>query len=291
MFGEINSFLDFCARVKKWFSNNKTPTSEDNPAQRFLRLFEAHGIHRNQIPRYFGQRLSLVDVQDDKSLLKKLDQKMIEDAAELFAVNREWLECASTDVYIAHDFYKRPKKFLAFVEGLISKGSSLEGVVYTSATEGSPHHEDTFILLEEGLTTAEGQELTRYHICNNWFFNYGKSRAYLIACVAAAWKQDIYLVGRKVPHELIAKYAEGQSLLGEDVRDHSPGQPWYPEDMALDPNKLLTGFREDHNKVAALETLIRIQNDDERFSLDEMESVYRGVPFSEKLKSLTEKEE
>ena len=291
VFGEINSFLDLCERVKRWFGKNKRPAINDNPAKRFFELFEAHGIHRNQIPRYVSQKLSLTDVQDEKSLLKKLDQKMIDDAADLFAVNREWLECASPDIYIAHDFYKRPKKFLAFIEEVLSKGSDLQGIIYTSATEESPQREDTFILLEEDFSIGEGQVLSRYHICNNWHFNYGKSRAYLTACVAAAWKKDVFLHGRKVPHEFIAKYAEGQSLLSEDIRDHSPGQHWHPEDMALDPDKFLAGFREGHNKISALETIIRVQSDDEQFTLNEMYSVLRGVPFSEKLKSLEQSAE
>jgi hypothetical protein len=286
MFGEINSFLDLCERVKKRFGGNKLPIVDDNPAERFLRVFEAHGIYRNQIPRYFGSRLSLIDVQDDKSLLKVLDQKMIDDVSELFAVNREWLECASSDVYRPHDFYKRPKKFLAFLDGLLSKGTDLEGFVYTSATESSAHRSDTFILLEETFSIHGNQTLTRYHICNNWDFTYGKSRAYLIACVAAAWRKSVYLHGRQVPHEFIAKYAQGQNLLGEDIRDHAPGRHWHPEDMALDPDKLIADLPSRHDKSLALETLIKIQSSDDQFKLDGMDSVLRGIPFSEKLKSV-----
>lgn len=286
VFGEINSFIEFCERVKKWFGANESPVADSNPAERFLRVFDAHGIHRNQIPRYVGDRLSLVDVQDDRSLLKVIDQKMIDDAAELFAVNPEWLECASSNVYIPHDFYKQPRKFLAFIDGLLSKGSDLSGFVYTSASENTEHRSDTFILLEETFSIGEKQAITRYHICNNWYFNYGKSRAYLIACVAAAWRKDVYLLGRKVPHEFIAKYEEGQSLLGEDIRDHAPGRHWYPEDMAIDADKFLADLPENHDRLLAIETLIKVQSSDERFKLDEMESVLRGVTFGGKLKSL-----
>jgi len=290
VFGEINSFLDFCARVKSWFGRNRPQVVDENPAERFIRLFDAHGINRNQIPRYFGQRLSLADVQSSESLLNVLDQNMIDHAAELFSVNPAWLECASPEVYVAHDFYKQPSKFLALLENLRSKGSDIQGMVYTSATQGSPHRPDTFILLEESFNTGGNEFLTRYHICNNWHFNYGKSRAYLIACVAAAWNQEIYVHGRKVDHEFISKYEEGQNLLGENIRNHSPGQHWHPEDLALDPEKFLDGFDSGYNRATALETLIKIQNRDSRFSLDNMTSVHRGVPFTEKLKLLVASE-
>jgi hypothetical protein len=286
VFGEINSFIEFCERAKKWFGANKSPVVVVNPAERFLRLFEAHGIHRNQIPRYVGRRLSLVDVQDDESLLKVLDQKIIDDTAELFGVNREWLECASLDIYTPHDFYKRPEEFLIFLDGLLSRRSDLKGFVYTSATESSVQRSDTFILLEETVSIDEGQTITRYHICNNWNFNYGKSRGYLIACVAAAWRKDVCLHGRRVPHEFVSRYKHGQNLLGEDIRGHAPGRHWYPEDMALDPDKFIAGLQSRHDESVALETLIQIQSSDNRFTLDGTVSVLRGVPFSEKLKSI-----
>jgi hypothetical protein len=284
VFGEINDFIEFYKHVKKWLSPNKSPVVNDNPAKRFLQLFEAHGIHRNQIPRHVGRPLSLVDVQDDKSLLKVLDQKMIDDTAELFGVNREWLECASSDIYTPHDFYKRPEEFLIFLDGILSKCSDLKGFVYTSATESSVNRSDTFVLLEETFSNAENQTIERYHICNNWNFNYGKSRAYLIACVAAAWRKNVCLLGRKVPHEFISKYKHGQNLLSEDIRDHAPGRHWYPEDMALDPDKFIVGLQSRHDQSVALETLIKIQNSDNRFTLDGEVSVLRGIPFSEKLK-------
>ena len=49
----------------------KTPI-EDSIAERFIQIFEHHGIHRNQIPRVFDHGLSLHDVASTDNLLPKL---------------------------------------------------------------------------------------------------------------------------------------------------------------------------------------------------------------------------
>jgi hypothetical protein len=65
------------ATFKRFEANAVAPRSPGDPADsvvsRFVRLFETHGVHRNQIPRFLGVGLSVRDVQDDASLIDKLD--------------------------------------------------------------------------------------------------------------------------------------------------------------------------------------------------------------------------
>ncbi len=264
----------------------KKNANKETPASRFVAVFESHGIHRNQIPRYLPDVLTLANVQSDKALTTVLNQKMIDRVSDLFRVNADWIECASSNPYQPFDFYKQPQKFVEFIEDLLTSGSDLCGVVFTSAAPGSGHHADTFILLEETFDIAPELPLTRYYILDNWFFNYGKSRAYLIACVAAAWKKDVYIHGRKVSKELVRKYEFGEKLLEPDVTDHWPGAHWHPEDMALDPKKLIEGLPTSHDKQMAVDILIDLFETDRRFSLAKKESIFRGCSFAEMLQTL-----
>lgn len=98
IFGEIESVVNLVEKFKKFYrsSGNKT----ESVASRFIRLFESHGVHLNQIPRFFGHELTLKDVQDDDSLILILDEEILEAACTLFAVKREWLDGSAGHVYL-----------------------------------------------------------------------------------------------------------------------------------------------------------------------------------------------
>jgi hypothetical protein len=60
--GHINSGFALWDRYKKWRNSEPTLT---NTGQRFIRLFEAHGLARAQIPRFFGHNLTIHQVEDE----------------------------------------------------------------------------------------------------------------------------------------------------------------------------------------------------------------------------------
>ncbi|HYD57382.1 MAG TPA: hypothetical protein VEB41_10790, partial [Burkholderiales bacterium] len=64
--------------------------TQDTLAARFVSLFESHGVHRNQIPRFLNAGLALRDVQDDSALVSGLNDSLLDAACEKFAVRREW---------------------------------------------------------------------------------------------------------------------------------------------------------------------------------------------------------
>lgn len=97
IFGELNEFLSFLESLVKYFKyvfkKSSLPDCEQNTvASRFVKLFEKHGVHRNQIPRFFDHGLTLADAADDEKLLIKLTPETLHAAAELFTVRLEWLE-------------------------------------------------------------------------------------------------------------------------------------------------------------------------------------------------------
>lgn len=238
-----------------WVRKTRYRASE-TVARRFIRLFESHDVHRNQIPRFFDHGLTLRDVQDEISLLDKLDEPMLEAASKLFGVRREWLEGAESAVYPCHDFYKTPASVAPFLEALKASNPNggLEGVLI--APEGQKG--DALIILSEVVGWIGDKAIYRHHLLNNWLYEYWKSRAYLTACVAIAWKHGIHIRGIYSPAKDIKKVAYGEVLLGGRNADSTPSRrgPLYPEDMALRPAAFLAGIdpeRDNFGITSALE--------------------------------------
>jgi hypothetical protein len=182
-------------------------------------------------------------LQTDQALMPVLSDELLDSAASLFAIRREWLDGASDQLYPLHDFYKRPEAFVEFIESLRGQETvSLRGVVLSSTSER--HEETALVVLEQEVGAVGDQAIHRYYICHNWFFDYWKSRAYLAACVASAWKRHVNLIGREVPIDFIRKYSIGTRFLEYRLDGALPasGTPWYPEDMALKPAHFLAGF-------------------------------------------------
>ena len=181
------------------------------------------------------------DVQDDESLLDKLDEPLLEAASSLFGVRREWLEGAATQVYSYHDFYKHPEGVAPFLEAL--KANSQDGSVHGILIAPEEKKGDALIVISETVGEIGGKYINRYHLCNNWVFEYWKSRAYLTAFVAISWKHGIFIRGTYAPSKEIKRFSEGESfLIAENGNDlWQGGRLWYPEDMALKPDEFLSG--------------------------------------------------
>jgi len=236
------TLLDRLDRFRKWVLTKKNPSVE-SVAARFVRLFESHGVHRNQIPRFFGHNLSLQDMTDDASLLVKLDEVILDAACTHFAVRREWLDGAESKAHLCHDFYKHPEEFAELIEALKKKNpdGQLHGTLIAPIEEN--RNAVALLILEEIIGSVGEKAIYRYHICNNWSFSYWKARAYLTACVAIAWKREVYIHGIYARWDQIKKLAEGEMLLGWQGEGISGigVRRWYAEDMARLPDIFLHG--------------------------------------------------
>lgn len=247
MLGEIASAISIYDRVSnllKRLFRGSSGGVEETVAGRFVRLFESHGVHRNQIPRFFGHGLTVVDAKDDDTLLPKLSEELLDAACELFAVRREWLDGAEKQVHTEHDFYKHPEGFVEFADRLVANNAdaTLTGVLVVPQQQ--THEPIGLFVIEEPIGWIGDRQIVRFHLCNNWLFSYWKSRAYLTACMAIAWKRNIYIHGRTAPVEYLEKVSSGEVLLGgaEPGIHHTGGKRWHPDGMCLDPEKFLNGI-------------------------------------------------
>lgn len=262
--GEINSAINLVERFKKYYRFFKNPTELESVASRFIRLFETHGVHRNQIPRFFGHGITLKDLQDDLSLLAKLDEELLDDACKLFAVRREWLDGAEKQAHPHHDFYKEPKEFLEFIKALklANAEGDLDGELF--APDALDSGAETILILNEIIGHVGNEPIYRYHLCNNWSYSYWKARAYLTACIAIAWKHHVFIRGTIASNKSINKLAQGETLLACLKRgvESLSGKKWYPEDMALIPEVFLQDVDpEYHNfgNISALDLWLELE--------------------------------
>ncbi|PLK50438.1 hypothetical protein [Uliginosibacterium sp. TH139] len=241
---DIKTGIDILEKLAGWVRSlrAKRKQAPESVAGRFFRLFEAHGVHRNQIPRFFGHGLTLKDVQSEAELLPKLDETALQAACNLFAVRREWLDGAEEKAYDGHDFYKHPEQVEGFLQSLIEANpdGDLDGVLLASEErEGQ-----ALIILRETIGAIGEKPIYRYHLLNNWTFSYWKARAYLAACVAVAWRKRVCIRGVFADHKTVEELASEKCLVGVVCEGFEAylGRKWYPEDMALKPEVFLKGI-------------------------------------------------
>lgn len=167
MLSEIQATLNIGEKLWRFvgFLRNISGPQTESVSRRFIRLFECHNVHRNQIPRFFGHGLELKDVQDDSSLIGKLDEPLLEAACERFGVRREWLDGAESQIYSCHDFYKRPEDVQPFLLKLreANPEGRLDGILI--APEGGSG--EAVVVLSEMIGAVGEKPIYRYHLCNN----------------------------------------------------------------------------------------------------------------------------
>jgi hypothetical protein len=265
-FGEIDSFFSLFDRFKKFFNDNEKILVEESVATRFVRLFESHGVHRNQIPRFFGHGLTIAGVKDDDALLPQLTESILDAACKLFSVRREWLDGAELQAHPCYDFYKAPDEFCEFVENLKSdnRSSHLGGVLIAPMEEYGDAQ--ALLILEETIGYIGEKPICRFHLCNDWIFSYWKARAYLTACIAILGKYKVHIRGVYAPSCYIEQLADGTTLLGcNDGGISTSGyRRWHPVDMALKPDSFLHGVDPEKDKYglkAGLRYWLDLEND------------------------------
>lgn len=249
IFGEIDSFISLLERIFKLRKKKYVTTQPNLISTRIVNIFEAHGVHRNQIPRVIESGLTLYDVRTDEHLLRKLNYEIIQKTSDILGIKRNWLVGASESIYPTYDFYKDPYSFCQFVEN--KKKMNPDGI---NGLLLSPNKKDNanaaLLIIQETIGCIDGDPYYRYYLCNNWDFSYWKSRAYLTACISICWRNGIYIRGKSVQNELINSLAYGCNPLnfGSDGIYSIRGQPWYAEDMASSPDAFLNDLDPEQEK-------------------------------------------
>ncbi len=240
--GDIEAFFSLKDRFIKWRNPKPIVT---NTAQRFIRLFEAHGISRAQIPRFFGHNLTIHQVEDETELSKILDTNLLEAVATLFGIRLEWLEGGTDELYDINHFYKQPQKFGEWLNSLTADNDKIKIDGWLLTTKFKTVQYDALILMREKIGELADTNIYRYYFCEQWIYGYWKCRADIAACVAQGWKRNQYITGRmltqKVFNKIISlKFVPDSELEGTTIAN----QTFQAEDLTINPNFFVQGLSE-----------------------------------------------
>ncbi len=155
-------------------------------AERFLQVFEDHGVAHSQIPRLIPS-LSLAQVSSPEFLLSALTPKILEQVVDLFQIQRGWLEGTTDILYNCYDCYKDPWRFLEDIKTLKVESFGFPMVVFTSVTaldDKSSRKQPVLLVMRELCTKLDEQVIYRYRIYDDgWDWGYWKTRIQLKAMV------------------------------------------------------------------------------------------------------------
>lgn len=89
-------------------------------AERFLQVFELHGIVEAQIPKFLkqceGPSMTLYDLSSTDLLLKRLDDELLDFTQTTFALDPNWLRVGdATNILTSRSFYKGVESLARFL--------------------------------------------------------------------------------------------------------------------------------------------------------------------------------
>jgi hypothetical protein len=277
---------------------NEVEIKAETIATRFIALFEAHGVHRNQIEEFFGHGLDIPSCATDEELLKKLTPEIITDAVILFGVNKDWLEGSSTEIYDIPDFYKHPEDFDLYLTELLKSTDSNKLSAYALTVNKKSRHEfnDSLFVIAESIGEINQREIYKYHLLGNWGIYYWKSRAYFTACCALLYKHGLSVAGKVVKKDWLIEVCEGTKLLKYDFSERYGGVKflsvgsWIVSDFVEMPDNYLKGLntKDGHSVNLALEKWLTLSEKGYMRCFPEDEKFHAGVEaeFNKKLEEL-----
>ncbi len=233
--GAYGISIDLCALWNRFIAKPK-----NDPvlivAQRFLKIFNDHGVAVSQIPRLIPQ-LTLEQLRTAEDLLPALTVQIIHQAAQLFQVQRAWLEGTSERIYENRWCYKNPERFFKDLSML-----QLEGVTYPvvafccdqKLNKRSRHEQPVVLVMVEKCADLGDKEIYRYRIYNDeWIWNYFKSRIQIKAMIRIVEKMlnvptPLYRVRQDTLRKIVAGllvptlgFSEGVRLRAVSLEDFS----------------------------------------------------------------------
>ncbi|WP_412500795.1 hypothetical protein [Shewanella chilikensis] len=213
IFGEALAFIQLAKLPFDWFKK-QLATDPETPASRFIALFNAHGVKPSQIPDFFGHALSIADCQSAESLTKVLTSGHIEKAATLFGVNKDWLDCASEQVYEPRNFYKNPQGFEAYIDSLSANRSMPLRATLYQPTRNKPFYPEHSGLLMISVPIGEVNQRTiyRFDLVRYECAFYWRTRGYLAVNLAYMLRKYAVVFSCYVKPKILEPIAQGLCL-------------------------------------------------------------------------------
>lgn len=135
-------------------------------ADRFLAVFEQHGVKVTQIPHFLPE-VSLERLASRESVLSGLSGEVLDKTADLFNVTREWLDGVSDYMYRPLTCYKHADRLFEQLAALkIEKSDVPVRMVYSAsrADVRKRRPQQLILFLAEYIRHLGDQQIMRYHV-------------------------------------------------------------------------------------------------------------------------------
>lgn len=210
-------------------------------AERFLKIYQSHGISKVQIPTFLelnlpNNNLKLADMMPER-IIDKLDESLLTWTSSTFGVQREWLDGVTDYIYPhgRYDFYKRINSFIDLSVQLKESYKDLQiyalkpGKIIPNDSRG----QDVVLVLRFTIAKLHDVNIFNYlPICTYWDWGYWRTRYQAKAIFSICEYLDIYVHGYDLEKEQIHAIADGTIFPGP-ILEKLRGYSWYPEDFRL----------------------------------------------------------
>lgn len=162
----------------------KNPSPAEAVAQRFLALFKEHGVAETQIQQFLPE-ITLDKIHRAEALMATLTDDILNRAANLFQVRREWLDGVDDRIYDGWFCYKAPERFFEELARIKQDYDSFPVcALYTGRLldRTDDHVQPLALLMVEKLRDLGEVEICRYRIClDAWYWGEAPCRIQLKA--------------------------------------------------------------------------------------------------------------
>ena len=206
-------------------------------ADRFIEVFEAHDVHRNEIPilipKEFGvtyQSLSHVE-----NIIGVLQPELIDWVCATFGIRRDWLVRNEQPIYDTRrrDYYNNGQKLLGLLKDLRSQHrEKLEVYIYKDVKELNSQDErrqHVNILLTFPAASLGDKVINRYVPTSTlWDWGYERSRYQLKGVVRVCCQRNLYFSGYNLSSKAIEELSGGR-IFPKKIIDEVRVMSWRPD--------------------------------------------------------------
>lgn len=236
-FGSLKTTLEVpVSEVMRWLKTSRIDKTASVVAQRFIQIFEDHGIQPTQISHFIPQ-ISLDALSSQEKLLSALTPPVLEQASKLFAVNRDWLDGISEVIYPLRYCYKNCRLFFDDIRNLVGEDLwySVRALCSEKTVDSHLGREQCLVLvLVAKLKTEMECDLYRYYIYGDeWDWGYAPCRIQLKAMARLVFKTLEDSIPLHVVSETVLKKVRDGRLIPNMIKDECVATNPALEDYAL----------------------------------------------------------
>jgi len=233
----IKPMLDLCRDGIAAWKKRRNPARAQ--AQRLLDAFAAHGVAGVQIPRLLPEALALPNAvfADPDELRTKLTPRLLDWAADTFALRRGWLDGVDSERHHRVQGYKQPSVYRDWLLRRQERFPDVDRIVHVFVTSKEPLGPQSTgslcVTYGERFDALDTQELSRYWLLSDhWRLDHPPCTVNLMALCAIAADLGIMVIGHVATQEALTRLDDGQLFVPTLLA--RSGHRWFPADL-IDP--------------------------------------------------------